>query len=1540
MKKPLLFRIRELVVLVLLLFCKLGSIAQIDTTLKVQYLFDNFSNEQLLVYPNSGNDTANICNGASVDQMGSFNVLNLGDENGYLNFGQGIGKVIATLNDFSMSTYVYIDSSTDISGNGNFIWTFANTDDVNTDGNGEMFFAANSSRYTISLTNWTGESSVTYATSFPKGSWQHLAYTEKDNSGTIYINGKAVATGTVGHSLSELGATAYNFLGRSPYTADVYLLNSLFYDFRIYSRELSATEVAVLDDSINVLNSELLDYNLVQAKEALTLGDLSAVRYDLTLPTTTLANVTVTWTTSSPTVITETGLVNRPLAGEDTAIVILTATLSKQGKSLTKEFIAYVVPMPAEGVEDIDYSDMQIRYVFDSISADGYQVFDQINGDTATLQDASVLSMANFNILNLGSQCGYLDLGANMGKIISQLDTFTISTFVYIDTNTTISDNGNFIWTFSNSDDISSDANGCMFFRASNCRYAISETNYSGESGLSYGNALTKGSWQQVTLTQKGSDATIYINGELATTGSISLKPSNLGVTSYNFIGRSSYLSDAYLQNSMIYDFRVYSRCLSAGEVGALTDSLESLNQALIDYLLEQAKSALTVSESNQVVANLSLVTSSGNNIKITWASSNASVISTSGEVTRPTEGNDTVSVTLTATLSKSGKSLTKEFNLLVLPEFNDSICVARDAESIVIEGNTNCLRSDLDLPETGDEGSAITWVTNNAAYLTAEGEIVKLSVAGAGKEEVILTATIVKGNYTLTKDFSIYIAEEDPYDAYMFVYFTDEDEDIFYGLSYDGFTYTALNGGNPVIAADTISSTGGMRDAHILKGQEDSVFYIVATDMNVNKNSWNANYAMVLMKSKDLINWTSSVVNIPETFTAFANCENVWAPQTIYDNVAGKYLIYWTMKETSSAIYKVYYSYVNSDFTALTTEPAVLFSSPTNNSCIDADIVYYEPDSTYNMFFKTEGGAAGIKKATSKSLTGNYTLYDTYLDRTTDAVEGSCTFRLINSDTYILMYDLYSSGKYQFTMSTDLCNFYESPLMSLDFAPRHATVIPITESEAKSLTAKWATSDNIVIVSSKSDAVKTYNLVIDNEANTVYVPVKNGTNLSAFNPELTSIPGASLTPDEEENFNNGDVSYTVSIDGIGSKTYSVSAAINNNPVLEGYYGDPEILYAEKTGKFYIYPTTDGFSGWSGTYFKAFSSSNLVDWEDEGVILDLQSDVDWSDTYAWAPTIIERKINGQYKYFYYFCGTQQVGVAVSDNPTGPFTDSGSPIVSSTPNGASGQEIDPDVFYDAQTDKYYLFWGNGYLARAELNDDMISINESTISIITPTNFTEGTEVFYRNGTYYFLWSQGDTGNEDYKVRYGTSTSITGDITIPSDNIVIEKEASLGIYATGHNCVINVPNTDKWYIVYHRFNRPNGIDSDAAGYTREVCIDSLKFDSDGNIIEVNPTLIGINPVDLSDTTAITTVYAPSKLEVKLYPNPANEQVTIEFSGNSFSNGTGYIYNMTGQLVTKVTLSKQTSINVSELNKGLYILSYMVDGKYTGSCQFVIQ
>lgn len=686
---------------------------------------------------------------------------------------------------------------------------------------------------------------------------------------------------------------------------------------------------------------------------------------------------------------------------------------------------------------------------------------------------------------------------------------------------------------------------------------------------------------------------------------------------------------------------------------------------------------------------------------------------------------------------------------------------------------------------------------------------------------------------------------------AYLFTYFTGNnkgEEAICFALSNDGYNYRALNHNMPVISSNQISSTGGVRDPHILRGADDKTFYMVATDMCVAKNGWNANHSMVFLKSEDLVNWSSHIVNIPKAFTEFAAINRVWAPQTIYDPQKGRYMVYWSMRIGNESD-KIYYAYANKDFTGLETTPKQLFFHPENVPCIDGDIIFN--GGKYYLFFKDGGKSDGIKQAISDQLTEGYILKDKRLEQTDEDVEGAGVFKLNNSDSWILMYDVYRNGKYQFTQSKDLENFkLIDNEISMNFHPRHGTVIAITAKEAENLASKWLSPED-VLLSANSKALKKLNSALDTANHKVNLSVKTGTVLKSFNPEFTLFPGITIKPKGAQNFMSGSVKYTVAIKGSGTQTYDVSVKENHNPVLDGYYADPEILFAEKTGKFYLYPTSDGFTNWTGTYFKTFSSGNLTDWKDEGVILDLAKDVSWAKKNAWAPCIIEKKMDGKYKYFYYFTAAQKVGVAVADNPTGPFVDSGKPLIDKYPEGVKGgQQIDPDVFTDPESGKSYLYWGNGYMAGAELNDDMVSVKPGSTKVITPDeSFREGTYVIYRKGVYYFMWSADDTRSENYQVHYGTADSPLGKISVPENNLVIAKDREAGIYATGHNSVIQIPGTDEWYLVYHRFNYPNGLKMGrAAGYNREVCIDKLEFNQDGSIKQVKPTHSGIQVVSI--------------------------------------------------------------------------------------------
>lgn len=313
-----------------------------------------------------------------------------------------------------------------------------------------------------------------------------------------------------------------------------------------------------------------------------------------------------------------------------------------------------------------------------------------------------------------------------------------------------------------------------------------------------------------------------------------------------------------------------------------------------------------------------------------------------------------------------------------------------------------------------------------------------------------------------------------------------------------------------------------------------------------------------------------------------------------------------------------------------------------------------------------------------------------------------------------------------------------------------------------------------------------------------------------------------------------------------------VTLSPGHNPILPGFHADPEIVYSNKTGKYYIYSTTDGTPRWGGHYFMVFSSPDLSTWTDEGIMLDLKTDaVSWADGNAWAPAIIERKEADGYKYYFYFSGNnpasgrKEIGVAVADDPLGPFVDLGKPLISDSPVGR-GQQIDVDVFQDPVSGKYFIYWGNAYMAGAQLDDSLTALIPETITVMTPEGGTkqdyayrEGPYVFYRDGLYYFMWSVDDTGSPNYHVAYGTAKSPLGPIEVAEQPVILIQRPDEEIYGPAHNSVICLPGTDEWFIVYHRINK-DYIDREAGpGYHREVCIDPLSFAPDGKIIPVTPS-----------------------------------------------------------------------------------------------------
>ena len=293
---------------------------------------------------------------------------------------------------------------------------------------------------------------------------------------------------------------------------------------------------------------------------------------------------------------------------------------------------------------------------------------------------------------------------------------------------------------------------------------------------------------------------------------------------------------------------------------------------------------------------------------------------------------------------------------------------------------------------------------------------------------------------------------------AYLFTYFTgnaQQEEQIRFAVSRDGLHFYALNDNEPVISSDTIAVKKAVRDPHILRG-EDGYFYMVATDMK-SAEGWSSNRGLVLLRSRNLTDWEHHAIHFPDQWDGkFADVTRVWAPQTIYDREAGKYLVYFSILTSKPGDYdKVYYCYANEDFSSLS-EPKILYDR--GKSTIDGDIIY--KDGVYHMFFKTEGEGNGIQQATSRGLHGKWKEDFKYLDAyagTGTVVEGSSVFKLNGSDEYVLMYDLYSSGRYEYQTSRDLKTFTREPQsFRKDFFPRHGSVVSLTADELERVQERW----------------------------------------------------------------------------------------------------------------------------------------------------------------------------------------------------------------------------------------------------------------------------------------------------------------------------------------------------------------------------------------------------------------------------------------------------------------------------------------------------
>ena len=298
----------------------------------------------------------------------------------------------------------------------------------------------------------------------------------------------------------------------------------------------------------------------------------------------------------------------------------------------------------------------------------------------------------------------------------------------------------------------------------------------------------------------------------------------------------------------------------------------------------------------------------------------------------------------------------------------------------------------------------------------------------------------------------------------------------------------------------------------------------------------------------------------------------------------------------------------------------------------------------------------------------------------------------------------------------------------------------------------------------------------------------------------------------------------------------------------------------------YVFPSHDilategkGRVGWFCMEdYHVFSSTNLTDWSDHGVIVQ-QNNVPWvrPNSYSmWAPDCIYRNS----KYYFYFPTAPKdtvtygrgftIGVAIAVKPEGPYVPEATPI-------KSVRGIDPNVFID-KDGQAYLYWSAGNIYAAKLNENMLELSSEvkTLGELPSKGLKEGPYLFERNGIYYLTYPHVE--NKTERLEYAISNNPLGPFKFTG---VIMDESPTGCW-TNHHSIIQFKN--QWYLFYHHNDYSPKFDK-----ARSIRVDSLFFNADGTIKKVIPTLRGVGLTD-----------ATKEIQIDRYTDKSDEGVSIKF------------------------------------------------------------
>jgi len=413
---------------------------------------------------------------------------------------------------------------------------------------------------------------------------------------------------------------------------------------------------------------------------------------------------------------------------------------------------------------------------------------------------------------------------------------------------------------------------------------------------------------------------------------------------------------------------------------------------------------------------------------------------------------------------------------------------------------NPKDIRGNITLPtENLTYDAQITWesskpnvisdkeVENSDYDNTPAGVVTRLDV----DTYVKLTATAKVGNATAKKEFDLIVkaaVEEPDLNSYLFTYFPDnEHEQIYFATGLDAFHFQDLNNGQPVLTSDI--GDKGVRDPYVFRSAEGDKFYMIATDLKVQTTGWgNAQYrgslSLVVWESYDLVNWSEPRL-VDVGMGSYENVGCVWAPEAIYDELTGEYVVFWasmTGAEGASGTHQIVYYSKTRDFVTFT--EATPYIDRETRHCIDTSMIkasdgkYYRVSADGEITIETSDTVLGewSEISTLKSLSAGMNRYSEFyaempLTLTGGTLEGPELFKFNNEDIYGLYSDNYVGVGYIPVTTTDLADTSGSEWTiyttdQYDFGnlkKRHGSILGITEEEYSAVMSKWNDFEDVV---------------------------------------------------------------------------------------------------------------------------------------------------------------------------------------------------------------------------------------------------------------------------------------------------------------------------------------------------------------------------------------------------------------------------------------------------------------------------------------------